>query len=67
MRRAAILERLEDGPQTAAALVARIYQDLTPALVAAARQSTLAQLDHLIEQGRVGKETLASGDRYYLI
>ncbi len=51
MRRAAILELLKELPQTAAALVAQMYPGLEPALIGAARQSTLAQLEHLIEQG----------------
>ena len=66
MRRAAIIDRLREGPQTAAALTARIYQGLDPALAPAARQSTLAQLHHLIEEGKVRSETPAGEAIYFL-
>lgn len=66
MRRAAILEHLKEGPRTAAALVARIYPGLDPALGAAARLSTLAQLEELIEQGQAREETADSASLYAL-
>jgi glyoxylase-like metal-dependent hydrolase (beta-lactamase superfamily II) len=62
MRRAAVIERLKEGPHTVSNLVARIYRGLDPSLVPAARQSTLAQLEHLIEQGRARRE----GPNYFL-
>jgi glyoxylase-like metal-dependent hydrolase (beta-lactamase superfamily II) len=66
MRRAAILKRLGKGPQSVAALVEGIYAGLDPALIAAARQSTLAQLDQLMEEGLVGSETGESESCYFL-
>ena len=62
MRRTAILEHLKEGPQSAATLVGRIYPGLDPPLVAAARQSALAHLEHLIEERRVRNE----GPLYFL-
>jgi glyoxylase-like metal-dependent hydrolase (beta-lactamase superfamily II) len=55
-REAAILARLEAGEASVAEIVARVYPGLAPALVAAARLSTLAHLEDLTERG------LASSD-----
>ena len=55
-REAAILARLEAGEASVAEIVARVYPGLAPALVAAARLSTLAHLEDLAERG------LASSD-----
>jgi glyoxylase-like metal-dependent hydrolase (beta-lactamase superfamily II) len=51
MREGAILKRLHEGPKSLAALVAGIYADVDPRLHAAAAQTTLAHLEHLIEKG----------------
>ena len=55
-REASILARLEAGDETIPEIVARIYENLDPALVGPARLSTLAHLEDLIARG------LASAD-----
>jgi glyoxylase-like metal-dependent hydrolase (beta-lactamase superfamily II) len=52
-REAAILGRIEAGDRTVAAIVAKIYVGLNPALVGAARLSTLAHLQDLLARGLV--------------
>lgn len=52
-REAQIIAGLSAGAVTVAALVERIYPDLSPALVGGARRSTLAHLIELTEAGRV--------------
>jgi len=56
-REASILAALKDGPQTIAALVARVYVGLSPSLTRAAGLSTLAHLEDLGERGLVVAET----------
>jgi glyoxylase-like metal-dependent hydrolase (beta-lactamase superfamily II) len=66
MREGAILARLRDGPKSLWSLVAAIYAEVDPRLHAAAGQTTLAHLEHLIEQGKVVRETESAGERYRL-
>jgi glyoxylase-like metal-dependent hydrolase (beta-lactamase superfamily II) len=53
MREAAVLERIRAGDRTIAAIVARIYATVDPRLHGAAALSTLAHVEHLIEEGKV--------------
>jgi glyoxylase-like metal-dependent hydrolase (beta-lactamase superfamily II) len=53
MRERAIYERVKAGDRNAADIVARIYADIDSKLHGAAQLSTLAHLQHLVEQGRV--------------
>ena len=55
-REASILARLEAGDETIPEIVARIYENLDPALVGAARLSTLAHLEDLIARGLASAE-----------
>ena len=66
MREGAILARLKEGPKTVSALVAGIYADINPKLHAAAAQTTLAHLEHLIEKMLVEAEERAGETRYRL-
>ena len=52
-REAAILRRVEAGDSNVADIVARVYENLNPALVDAASLSTLAHLEHLVAAGRI--------------
>ncbi len=53
MREAAIFNRILEGDKVIADIVRAIYADIDPKLHGAAALSTLAHLEHLIEQGRV--------------
>jgi glyoxylase-like metal-dependent hydrolase (beta-lactamase superfamily II) len=53
MREAAVLERIRAGDRTIPAIVARIYAAVDPRLHGAAALSTLAHVEHLVEQGKV--------------
>lgn len=53
MREGALLARLKEGPKSVSQLVASLYADVDQALHAAAAQTTLAHLEHLIELGKV--------------
>jgi glyoxylase-like metal-dependent hydrolase (beta-lactamase superfamily II) len=66
MREGAILARLKSGPKSLPELVATIYADVDPRLHAAAGQTTLAHLQHLIAQGKVVHATEKAGDSYRL-
>jgi glyoxylase-like metal-dependent hydrolase (beta-lactamase superfamily II) len=61
-REAAILSALGDGAQTIPAIVAKVYQGLSPALTGAAGLSTLAHLEDLSERGLVVAETADRGE-----
>jgi glyoxylase-like metal-dependent hydrolase (beta-lactamase superfamily II) len=61
MREGAILARLKDGAKDVSALIASIYADVDARLHAAAAQTTLAHLEHLIEQDKVEREPGAGG------
>ncbi len=50
-REASILIRLEAGDETISQIVARIYENLNPALIGAASLSTLAHLEDLVARG----------------
>jgi glyoxylase-like metal-dependent hydrolase (beta-lactamase superfamily II) len=50
-REASILTRLEAGDATIPQIVARVYENLNPALVGAASLSTLAHLEDLVARG----------------
>lgn len=50
-REAAILQRLEAGDETIAAIVARIYESIDPRLHGAAAMNVLAHLEDLVERG----------------
>jgi glyoxylase-like metal-dependent hydrolase (beta-lactamase superfamily II) len=52
-REASILTRVEAGDATAPQIVARVYENLKPALVEAASLSTLAHLEELAARGLV--------------
>jgi glyoxylase-like metal-dependent hydrolase (beta-lactamase superfamily II) len=56
MREAAVLERILSGDRTIPAIVARIYAAVDPRLHGAAALSTLAHVEHLVEQGKVSTE-----------
>ena len=64
-REASILAALKDGPQTIAALVARVYVGLSPSLTRAAGLSTLAHLEDLGERGLVVAETEDGGQTQF--
>jgi hypothetical protein len=66
MREEAILSRLKEAPKTVAQLVAGIYADVDPRLHAAAAQTTLAHLEHLIEKGLAQAERTESETLYRL-
>jgi len=53
MREAAVLERISSGDRSVPAIVARIYAAVDPRLHGAAALSTLAHIEHLVEQGKV--------------
>jgi glyoxylase-like metal-dependent hydrolase (beta-lactamase superfamily II) len=55
-REASILTRIEAGDATVAEIVAKVYENLNPALVGAARLSTLAHLDDLVARGLVAMD-----------
>lgn len=61
MREEAIVSRLRAGDATIAEIVRANYADLDPRLHVAAGLSTLAHIEHLMEQGRVA----AAGDGRY--
>jgi glyoxylase-like metal-dependent hydrolase (beta-lactamase superfamily II) len=66
MREGAILARLKGEPKSLKELVASIYAEVDPRLHAAAGQTTLAHLQHLIVQGKVVREAKRAGDYYRL-
>ena len=66
MREGAILARLKDGPKSLPELVAGIYAEVDPRLHAAAGQTTLAHLEHLIAQRKVVRETERAEEYYRL-
>ena len=55
-REASILSRVEAGDATAPQIVARVYENLKPALVEAATLSTLAHLEELAARGLISIE-----------
>jgi glyoxylase-like metal-dependent hydrolase (beta-lactamase superfamily II) len=55
-REASILTRIEAGDSEVAQIVARVYDNLNPALVGAATLSTLAHLEDLVARGLVAME-----------
>lgn len=62
-REAAILQRLEEGDETIAAIVARIYESVDARLHGAAAMNVLAHLEDLVERGLAkseGPPTLAT-------
>jgi glyoxylase-like metal-dependent hydrolase (beta-lactamase superfamily II) len=56
MREAAILDRIRAGDRSIAQIVDAVYAGLDKRLHGAAALSTLAHLEHLIEQGKVATE-----------
>ena len=56
MREEAVYNRVKAGDGTIGEMVAKIYADIDPRLHAAAGLSTLAHLEHLMEQGRIEKQ-----------
>lgn len=52
-REASILARVEAGDTTVSQIVAKVYENLNPALVGAASLSTLAHLEDLVARGLV--------------
>ncbi len=68
MREAAVLERIMDGDRTIPAIVARIYAAVDPRLHGAAALSTLAHIEHLVEQGKVSTHGgLGLESEYYAV
>ncbi len=65
MREAAIERRLEKGDRTIADIVKAIYSDVDRRLHPAAAMSTMAHIQHLIEQERVATEGELSLDGEY--
>jgi glyoxylase-like metal-dependent hydrolase (beta-lactamase superfamily II) len=65
MREEAILARLGQGDRSIGEIVRANYADLDPRLEAAAALTTLAHLEHLIEQGRVETEGAPSLESEY--
>jgi len=65
-REAAILEQLELGHRTIAAIVAAVYRDTDPKLHRAAGLSVRAHLEHLIGRGLVASTDEAGEARYSL-
>jgi glyoxylase-like metal-dependent hydrolase (beta-lactamase superfamily II) len=55
-REASILARIEAGDAEVSAIVAKVYDNLNPALVGAATLSTLAHLEDLVAKGLVAME-----------
>jgi glyoxylase-like metal-dependent hydrolase (beta-lactamase superfamily II) len=55
-REGSILTRIEAGDQDVAQIVAKVYENLNPALVGAATLSTLAHLEDLVARGLVAME-----------
>jgi glyoxylase-like metal-dependent hydrolase (beta-lactamase superfamily II) len=55
-REASILTSIEAGEANVSQIVARVYENLNPALVGAARLSTLAHLEDLVARGLVKME-----------
>ena len=66
MREAAVLERIRVGDRTIAAIVARIYAAIDPRLHGAAALSTLAHVEHLVEQGKVATDGDLTLDGIYV-
>lgn len=66
MREAAVLERIRLGDRTIAAIVARIYAAIDPRLHGAAALSTLAHVEHLVEQGKVATDGDLTLDAIYV-
>jgi glyoxylase-like metal-dependent hydrolase (beta-lactamase superfamily II) len=65
-REASILNTLAEGPQTIAALVAKVYVGLNPSLTRAAGLSTLAHLEDLGERAIVVAEAVGGEQRFRL-
>jgi glyoxylase-like metal-dependent hydrolase (beta-lactamase superfamily II) len=65
IREAAIVNRLAQGDRRIDAIVKANYADLDPRLHGAAALSTLAHLEHLIEQGRVETDGVAGMESEY--
>ena len=64
-RETSILERVEAGDETIAAIVPRLYDGLAPALHGAAAMSVLAHLEDMVDRGLVISDGPASlGARY---
>ena len=63
MREAQIASCLERGENSIAAIRARLYADLKPALLSAASLTIRAHLEHMQEEGRVSRE----GENWRLI
>ena len=59
-REAAILQRLNEGDETIAAIVARIYDGVDPRLHGAAAMNVLAHLEDLVERGLVATDRPAT-------
>jgi glyoxylase-like metal-dependent hydrolase (beta-lactamase superfamily II) len=56
VREAAILQRLEDGDETIAEMVARIYESIDKRLHGAAALNVFAHLEDLVARGRVASD-----------
>ena len=65
MREAAILQKVADGHDRIAAIVARVYEGLAPALMGAAALNTFAHLEELVARGAVKTDGAPSLDGRY--
>ena len=65
MREQAILERIRRGERRISDIVRAVYSGLDPRLHSAAGLSTLAHVEHLIEQGSVATDGMLSLDGQY--
>lgn len=65
MREKAVLQRLKGGERTIMGVVRQIYAGVDPRLHTAAALSTLAHVEHLIEQGLVKAHGPLSLDTHY--
>jgi hypothetical protein len=66
LREASILNRVREGDRSIAAIVARVYDGLPPALQGAAALSTLAHLEDLVERGAVRCEGAPALDAVFV-
>ena len=60
MREEAILTRFRAGDRRIADVVAAVYSEVDPRLHPAAAMSTLAHVEHLVEQGRLATDEAVS-------
>lgn len=67
MREQAIFNRLNQGDRTIMEVVRSVYSEIDPRLHPAAAMSTLAHIEHLVEQGKVVPENGVALDGIYRV